>query len=144
MNSCYKPCGFYNDVERVTTQPKSTELAGTYKPDEISIRALKSQGLQGKDFGEVTIAESGQFSLNNVPESFLDKSSSKVLTANGTWKLYFDKHSKTNEIIIKYDSLGQLKGLVDGLRLYKRNGKLIMFRFLGDPDNCKCLFYERQ
>lgn len=144
LTSCYRPCGFYNDLERVTKEPTKDEIAGIYKPDEKTIRVIRNRGFESDSLGQVIIDKSGEFILVDVPRSFLEDWGKETVSTKGTFKFYFDQHAQTNEIVVRYDSLGQLKGLVEGMRLYKRDDKLILFRFVGDPDECQCLMYERQ
>lgn len=144
LGSCYRPCSFYDDLEHVITQPTKEELAGNYKPDEKSIRMIRRLGFDINDLGQVIVKETGEFILVNAPKLFLDKWGPERISANGIWQLYFDERANTSHIIVEYDAVGQLKGFVNELRLYRRNDKLILFRFLGDPDECQCLIYERQ
>jgi hypothetical protein len=144
LTSCYRPCGFYKDIKRVTKEPTKDEMAGIYKPDERTIRVIRNWGFESDSLGQVIINKSGEFILIDVPRPFLVDRGKETISAKGVWKFYFNEHAQTNEIVIRYDSLGQLKGLIDGMRLYKRDDKLILFRFVGDPDDCQCLMYERQ
>ncbi|QHL87852.1 hypothetical protein GU926_10585 [Nibribacter ruber] len=143
--ACRRPCGFYDEVEQVPVAPSAEALAGIYMPDNGTVNRFKTNGPERQDYGHIELTQDKKFILVNTSGLVVGESRNRIVSDTGKLELSLDSVSGTQDISVLYQAGGQLNGKGDGqIRLYKKDGKLVLFKYTNDPDQCEYVMYEKQ
>jgi hypothetical protein len=145
-SACYRPCGFYRELDLVTVNPEA-ELVGRYRPTEETLRTLDIPEVPDGRLGLIQLHPNGRVAYVNmpsVPQAGLGRKRGTLINTAGTWHAAFDDISHTGTYRLWVAQAQTPQDDIGSWRVYRRQGRLVLFRFIGDPDECSCLQYEKQ
>ena len=127
---------FYTKIDRKLSE---AELVGEWKATEDSIEFLQNNNICCADKEiKLTLSNDGKFTLTNMSSCWLDDFGtcvSRTLDFEGTWSI--DKTEKNSNTLF-------LKGLrTDALSLIKRNDKVEIVFWFGDPDAGRAIYLSK-
>lgn len=133
-------------IRNLTSRPDSSILIGTWEVDNMSYDLIKEQYKLGNRHVLIQILKSGDFHARNIPDFVLDgfgkSPKGKMHDANGKWEVI---HSVDRWKLALTFNPGELyiNRSCIAYNLYLQNGKLILWDFIGDPDEGCRLLYKR-
>ncbi|AXT18464.1 hypothetical protein D7030_07575 [Flavobacteriaceae bacterium AU392] len=129
-------------LKKIYDKPKIEDLAGTWEVDSFSYEFIKESYDIGNKKVELTLNENGTFIVKNVPDfNDLNKENkNKLFEVEGKWKLNNYKNKEWN----LYINSKKNYGLTSVFYLYIKEGELIIWDFIGDPDSGNRLLFTKK
>ncbi|RXG18130.1 hypothetical protein DSM03_101809 [Leeuwenhoekiella aestuarii] len=144
LTSCHLiNCDLDSDLEPLTAKPDSESIVGTWYPDK---RTMESVSVYRKSENpEFIISSNGTFKMSRIPAKTFTlltskNPSEKSVDATGTWKLVESRGFVflSMDIIFEKNNFRLTKMGVPW-KINIKNGKVVLFRMIGDPDECEAV-----
>jgi hypothetical protein len=121
----------------VTEEPRIAEIVGSWNADDFSYKLINEKKIYKNDSVSLILKEDHSFTAINFPdllgEDFQIPVKGKLINATGKWNLV--KVKDKWQISLDFDP-GELfpKGIGGYYPLFRKDSKLIIWMFVGDPD----------
>lgn len=144
-------CRYLGPVDGIFTKnlksrPDSSALIGNWEIDSLSYHLVRDQYKLNGEKVKLKILKTGNFLAENFPDfvkdGFGQSIHHRLLNASGKWDL--DKIEGTWNLSMNF-SPGDMYGLGwMPYQLYLKNGKLVIWISLGDPDEGRRLLFKKE
>jgi hypothetical protein len=135
-----------DNFKNVTEKPNEKQLFGNWEIDKFSYRVFKNYKYPARKV-TLRLFENGSFLLENCPKfvNILDNGKDKIFSnVNGKWKLAKDFQNRFWVISMDFpkSDIYNLETNID-YELYIKNGKIIIWTAIGDPDSGDRFLFDK-
>lgn len=144
-------CRYFGPVDgtvmkNVKTKPLFPELVGTWEVDSFSYKTINEEYVNTNKTVKLEISDSGKLIALNLPDMVADGFGRSIegqfSDCKGTWKL--DSINSKWNLNVSYEPCEiYKKGMWTNYDLYKFKGELVIWVFLGDPDEARRLMFKK-
>lgn len=145
-SSCnYLPCGWDDDLSQVSTIPIEQTIIGQYIPDEITKEIIPGYKISP---AQIILENDGIMKFQNIPGSTFDfekyySNNHEPISGSGNWQVDNKENKIELDVKLKFQP-NTLSNYGTSYRLYKKNGKYVIFIIVGDPDECSAARFIQQ
>lgn len=130
----------------VNTKPDISEFIGTWEADSFSYQLIKEEYSDCQKPVKMKINKSGEFYGLNFPDMISIGSGHSIRkefkNCEGRWEL--DSLNGYWNLGVRFEPCELFKnGCLTSYNLYKFNGELVIWIFLGDPDEARRLMFRK-
>jgi hypothetical protein len=140
-------CHFHGPIDenvmmKITKEPSDAELIGRWEVDSFSYNLIKKQYIIKDQKVELVLNDNGKCHAINFPD-FINDGFGKSINGkliNGTGKWTIKPENNTWVLDLEFDNGGLISS---SFGLFKKNSELVIWRFIGDPDQADRLMFNK-
>lgn len=147
----FSACRYFGPVDgivmkNIKSKPLSNELIGTWEVDSFSYNLIREEYENFDKSVQLIIDDSGKLTAYNLPDMVSDgfgrSINGEYFDCIGGWEL--DSLNSSWNLSVKYEPCELYKkGTWTTYDLYRFKGDLVIWVFLGDPDEARRLMFKK-